>query len=132
MIGGPGAIRLISKTTTEGSSPATSYIERIGLTVKAIQDNVSVDPRMVGYFQELRPVIYARPGARFLFYFGVRDNANSDPNYTLVREYIVGETDTLSLYLSGRFLDMKVQETGSDAWTFTEYELEVEPLSVIA
>lgn len=132
MIGGSDKIRLVDKTFGNNGSATSSYVEKLGLCVKGAGDKgPSADPRTFAIFQEMWPVIYALPGTRFTFYFGVRESPNADVYYQLAQEYVVGQTDKLSIYLTGRFLDFKIVEQGTNAWAMPEYELELEPLSTV-
>lgn len=96
-------------------------LERVGLPLGSEGESTTV--KLVKGFS---PVITGTAGTELLFWFGAQEKTPEDTvEWEGPFSFIIGETDYLDPFVSGRFLALKVSSQSKEPWVFQGYTLDV-------
>lgn len=125
LISAPANSYQLQQLEVQNESTATNLLvtlERVGLPLGEKGESSTVK-QVKGFF----PIISGEVGIEILFWFGAQESTPEDPfDWEGPFSFIVGETDYLDPFVSGRFLAFKLQSQSSDNWVFQGYTLDVE------
>ena len=108
-----------------------SYAERRGLAPIGLMYDQSVmnDKSAMKQIKGLWLTINGQTGAVLQVYIGGYDHPDDSPTEQGPFAYTIGTTDYLDVYMVNRFFSIRVEETTSNYWELTEYQLDIMKVS---
>lgn len=115
----------------------TSFVERRGITTISTGggefipvDNPTIgriiqDPDRFRMGLSVKPIVEARDGTRLSILFGSHDSLEGPIRWKGPRPFIVGKDRKIDLYPSGKFLSLRIEDTGSTEWKMSGYVIEL-------
>lgn len=124
---------LIQEYTTyqDRGNGYTSYLERTDLTItgRGRDGAYKSDPSSVKFLRGIYPKIEAADGTVINIYAGASNVPGGGVSWQGPFQYIVGTHVKADFALSGKYLAVKFEDTGSTAWSLTGYDLDLDVIS---
>jgi len=104
-----------------------SYVERTGITISSLDrfGKLVRDPDSVKMLLALRPRIAAAAGTSIDIYVAAVDDAEDTYSWGSANAFVVGTDVELVQPVTGRFLGIRFEETGSVEWSLHSVGLEI-------
>lgn len=113
----PIALRFGAAETFNGS-PMTCYAERRGISLS------STDLMRRKRIKRILPLVLGTAGETISFYVGTRESVDGTVRWNGPYRYTIGTDHKIDVRLTGRFVDFKVEYTGSTTFRFFGADLE--------
>jgi len=116
--------------TLYGDIPIPCRIVRTGLAVtgKGRKGEWTVDTTVVKHVNGIWPVIKGVPGTVVKIRIGASENQDSEVQWDVERDFLVGVDKYLDYAISGVYLAVSFRSDGQPPWELLSYELDVEPV----
>lgn len=116
----PLAVRFGAAETFNGA-PMTCYAERRGMTLS------SADFMRRKRIKRLFPLVLGTAGETLNFYIGTRESVDGTVRWSGPYRFTIGTDHKIDVRLTGRFVDLKVEYTGSTTFRFFGCDVEFDP-----
>ena len=117
--------------TDQDEEAYRSYVERRGLIPIGLNRDGSLAESRSGikFIKGLWLTINGSPGITIEVYIAAYDVPDAEPTFSGPYNYVVGTTDYIETYQTGRFFALRIEETDVNYWELIEYQLDIIPIS---
>jgi hypothetical protein len=116
LVGGVGGVFAIT------SPGATTFFGGVQIEASLSKDGIVLKPFKRSMFDRLRPDVDGSAGTVLKFRLSAQESANGPVTLAPAVDYAVTESDTVDVFIQGRFMGLQIASSGGEPWVLGNLE----------